>query len=294
MDFRRLRYFVAVASELNFSRAAKRLHISQPPLTRQIRQLEIDLGVTLFERTPKGARLTVAGATLFEEASNLLSLAARAEQRVQQAGRGELGRLDIGIFGSSMLDLVPKLLMAFRRSYPAVQTVLYTLDRNQQIAALREHRISVGFNRLVGREDDIATELVLSETLFIALHSANPLARHKKLQLLQMRDQPMLLFPAAPRPNFVDHVIGLCVSEGFVPQIAEINDDVVTSMALVSGGFGWSIVTASTLNLRLPGVVYRQIHRTPAPTVDLSCLYRKNDETPALQTFLHVVREFRR
>lgn len=294
MDFRRLKYFLAVADELNFGRAAARLHISQPPLTRQIQLLEAELGVALFLRTPKGAELTGAGIHFVEEARNMIALAERAAERTLQAGRGEFGRIDVAVFGSSIFDFIPKLLMTFRRRYPDVKTVLHSMDRAAQLAALRDKRITVGFNRFFPDTPDIGVETVLRERVVVAVHRANPLARQKEIPLRDLAEHPMILFPSAPRPGFMDVVIELCLSEGFRPRVAQETDDVVTGIALVSGGFGVSLVTESTINLKLPGVVYRPIKKSPAPIVDLSCLYRKNDHLPILRAFLEVVREFRK
>jgi DNA-binding transcriptional LysR family regulator len=131
------------------SGAAARLHISQPPLTRQIQQLEEELGVTLFTRTPRGMELTQAGELFLEEARNIRALVEQATERTQRAGQGKLGRLDVAIFGSAILDAIPKLLLAFRNRHPDVKVVLHTMTKAEQIEALRQRRISVGFNRML-------------------------------------------------------------------------------------------------------------------------------------------------
>lgn len=294
MDFRRLKYFLAVAGELNFGRAATRLHISQPPLSRQIQLLEAEIGVALFRRTPKGVELTEAGIHFVEEARNMITLAERATERTLQAGLGKFGRIDVAVFGSGIFDLIPKLLLTFRRRYPDVKTVLHSMDRDLQLAALRDKRITVGFNRFFPGTPDIDVETVLRDKVVVALHRSNPLARHKAIRLRDLAEHPMILFPSSPRPGFMDFLIELCLSEGFRPKVAQETDDVVTCIALVSGGFGVSLVTESTMNLKLPGVVYRPIKKSPAPFVELSCLYRKNDQSPILRAFLEVVREFRK
>ena len=137
MEFRHLRYFMALAEEGNFGRAAKRVHISQPPLTRQIRQLEEEFGARLFERTPKGVELTEAGRLFREEAVKILALAQLTGEKTRMAARGELGRLDVGIFGSAVLDVIPRLILEFRRRYPAVEVHLHNMTRPAQIQALQ-------------------------------------------------------------------------------------------------------------------------------------------------------------
>lgn len=160
MEFRQLKYFIAVAEELNIGRAATRLHISQPPLTRQMQQLEEELGAQLFVRTPRGVELTQAGELLLRDALTIRSLVQLAAERANQAGRGKLGKMDIGIFGTGILDLIPKILHAFRANHPDVQIVLHTMTKKEQIEALRQRRIAVGFNRMLAPLPDIASELV--------------------------------------------------------------------------------------------------------------------------------------
>src|ERR1700759_5172966 len=145
MDFRRLRYFVVLAEEGNFGRAANRLNMSQPPLTRQIQQLEEDVGAQLFLRTRKGVRMTNAGQVLFEEARNMLVLSARARERTRLAGLGQSGRLDIGVFGSNILA-IPQLLQTFRLRYPDIELAIHAMNKEDQLEALYDRRITAGFN----------------------------------------------------------------------------------------------------------------------------------------------------
>jgi DNA-binding transcriptional LysR family regulator len=215
MDLRHLRYFVAVAEEENIGRAAARLHISQPPLTRQIQQLEEELGVTLFIRTPRGMELTQAGELFLEEARNIRALVEQATERTQRAGQGKLGRLDVGIFGSAILDAIPKLLLAFRNRYPDVKVVLHTLTKGEQIEALRQRRITVGFNRMLAPLDDIGVVQVTTEGLLLAIQADDPLARQPVIRFAELQHHPLILFPTGARPSFIDKVIGLCSTAGF-------------------------------------------------------------------------------
>ena len=147
MDLRDMRHFLAVAEEGHIGRAAARLHLSQPPLTRHIQALEEKIGVALFVRTPKGMTLTDAGRTLLQETPNLLALAQQALERTRLAGQGLIGRLDVGLFGSGVLDVIPRILARFHQARPEVKIVLHNLTKDAQLQALRERRISVGFNR---------------------------------------------------------------------------------------------------------------------------------------------------
>lgn len=294
MDLRHLRYFIAVAEEQNIGRAAARLHISQPPLTRQIQQLEEELGVQLFTRTPRGMALTPAGELLLEEARNIRAVVEQATERTQRAGQGKLGRLDVGIFGSAILDIIPKVLAEFRAAYPEVKVVLHSMNKSEQIEALRQRRINLGFNRVLTPLPDITSELVTTESLLLAISADHPLARLAVVPFAALAEHPLVLFPTGSRPSFIDRVIGLCQQVGFVPQISQEVGDVVSAVALVAHGFGACLVAESTSVLALPGVVYRPLSGLPeSARIDLSCIYRSDDHSPILASLLQVVREFR-
>lgn len=293
MDLRHLKYFIAVAEELNIGRAALRLHISQPPLTRQIQQLEEELGIQLLIRTPRGVELTQAGEMFLEEARNIRSLVEQAIERTKRAGQGKLGRLDIGIFGTGILNAIPKLLQLFRDDYPDVRVVLHTMTKNEQIEALRQKRITVGFNRIISPLPDITCELIMREPLYLAVHSSHPLSKQNSVSVKELSKHPLVLFPTGPRPNFVDRVLEICGKMGFTPEISQIVGDAVTGVALVAGGFGISVVPESVITLKPPGIVYLPFDDWLTGKIDLSCIYRKDDESPILRAFLIAVHKFR-
>ncbi|MBI3153935.1 MAG: LysR family transcriptional regulator [Burkholderiales bacterium] len=292
MEFRHLRYFMALADEGNFGRAARRLHISQPPLTRQIRQLEDEFGAQLFERTSKGVDLTEAGHLFREEAARILALAQQAAERTRKAGRGQLGRLDVGIFGSAVLNVIPRLILEFRRCYPEVEVHLHTMTRPEQVVALQEGRLTVGFVRVFPDAPEMAVETVLKERLMVAINRDNELSRHREIAVRAFAGQPLILFPSSPRPSLGDHVVALCHAEGFQPRVAQEVEDVVTSIALVSCGFGICVVPECATRLRLPHVVYRPL-KGSEQLIELGCAYRPDDRSPILRSFLDVVRQFR-
>ena len=292
MDLRQMRYFLALAEERNFTRAAERLHMAQPPLTRQIRALEEELGATLFVRTSKGVELTEAGQALLDEVPNLLSLAQRAKERTVAASQGLSGRLDVGIFGSGVLDVIPRILARFHAERPEVKIVLHNLTKTQQIDALRERRISVGFNRLVPPEDDLRVETILREAMAVALPAKHPLTRHKEIHITDLSDEPMILYPRLPIAGLAQQVIQAFNREKSILRVEQEVEDVLTAIALVAGGFGLCITASSTASLRLPGVVYRPLISNHLREIELSCLYRQLDESPLLAAFLSVVREF--
>lgn len=293
MEFRQLKYFIAVAEELNIGRAATRLHISQPPLTRQIQQLEEEFGAQLFLRTARGVELTQAGEMLLHDARNIRDLMEQAVERVREAGQGKRGKMDIGIFGSGILDVIPKVLHAFRASHPDVQIALHQMSKQEQIEALRQHRIMAGFNRMLGPLPDISSEPVMLESIVVAVNEKHPLASKPAILLKELADQPLILFPSGARPSFIDKVWALCGDEGFEPKVAQEVGDAPTSVALVAAGFGLSLVPEAATSLSVPGVVYRRLANAPDAVVDLSCIYRTDETSPILQAFLQTIREFR-
>lgn len=294
MDLRHIKYFLAVAEEKHLGNAAIRLHISQPPLTRQIKNLETELGVVLFNRTPKGMELTEAGELFKVEAQNIQSVIQQATERTQRAGKGQLGCLDVAIFGSGILDTIPILLLAFRKAYPDVTIALHTMGKNEQIEALRQRRINVGFNRILPISDDFESMLVTTEKLLIAINTNDPLSEMDEIPLKQLQDHPFILFPSDSRPNFADKITDLCIETGFTPQVTQIVGDAVTSISLVASGFGVCLVPESATTLTLPHVVYKPIVDLSKPAcVDLSCIFRANDKSPILKAFLDTIESCR-
>lgn len=294
MELRHLRYFITVAEERNIGRAASRLHISQPPLTRQIQQLEEELGVQLFNRTPRGMELTPAGELLLDEARNINAVIEQATERTQRAGQGKFGRLDVAIFGSAILDTIPRLLADFRETYPDVKVVLHSMRKEEQLEALRQRRISVGFNRLITPSPDYTLELITTETLLLALPENHPLAQHASVDFKALANVPLILYPTGGRPNFIDKALSLFQQTGVEPNIAQEVGDAVTAVSLVSKGFGVSLVPQSSKALSLPGLTYRPMTGLPTnANVDLSCIYRPDDRSPLLAAFLDMIRSYR-
>ncbi len=292
MDLRDMRHFLAVAEEGHMGRAAARLHLSQPPLTRHIQALEEKIGVPLFVRTPKGMQLTDAGRTLLEETPNLLALAQQALERTRLAGQGLIGQLDVGLFGSGVLDVIPRILARFHQERPEVKIVLHNLTKDAQLQALRERRITVGFNRLVPEEAGISVETVLREPMVVAVAASHPLAVRPSLRLPDLDGVPLILYPNVPMRGLAQEVADAFRAEGVPLLVEQEVEDVLTAVALVSAGFGAAITTQSATNLRLPGVVFRPLHSARLKELELSCLYRSGDTSPALRAFLEVVHAF--
>lgn len=292
MEMRQMREFLVLAEERNFRRAAERLHMAQPPLTRQIRALEEEMGAPLFLRTPKGVDLTEAGQALLEEVPNLLRLAERAKQRTQLTGKGLIGKLEVGVFGSGVLDVIPRLLARFHDERPEIEIELHHLSKAQQIEALRDRRIMVGFNRLFPPQPDLTIETVLRERLMVAMYKTNPLHRKREISVRDMDNEPLIIYPASPLPGLAQQVANAFHREGVRMNVVQSVEDVLTSIALVAGGFGICVATESTASLQLPGVVYRPLNSRYLRDIELACIHRRDNPSPILATFLDVVREF--
>ena len=292
MDLRQIRYFLALATELNYTRAASQLNISQPPLTRHIQQLEHSIGVMLFDRSTRGVALTQAGKIFLEEARKIVALADHAVNKTKLAHQGQIGRLDIGIFGSSTISVIPTLLTELRKTHPNIIISLQNTTKTQQIEGVREKHLDIGFNRIYPTVPDLAVETVMLENLYVALHKEHPFANNQTIEVKDLVDQPFILFPNNVRPSFADNVIMLCSNAGFAPNVVHDVEDIFTAIALISAGLGIAIVPESAISLRLSNVRYHLLDAKEAK-VDLSCVYRTDNKSPALLAFLDAVHKLR-
>ena len=290
MELRHLRYFVCVAEEGNIGRAALRLHISQPPLTRQIQQLEDQLGVQLLRRTNRGVELTDAGRVLYDDARAILGMTERAIERSNKAARGLLGRVDVAIFGSGIFGAIPSLMRSFREAHPEVSIFLHNMVKDEQIDALRHGRITLAFNRLMRPVEGLVNEILLTEPLYAAIPSDSPLAARTAVSMRELENVPLVLFPTGSRPSFIDRVHEMSQACGFTPTVAQEVGDVVHAVALVATGFGATLVPRSATAMGLPGLVYRPLHHPTMSRVDLCCIYRRDDDSPILQSLLASMR----
>ena len=291
VELRHLRYFVCVAEEKNIGRAALRLHISQPPLTRQIQQLEDQIGVQLLRRTNRGVELTDAGRVLYDDAVRILGMTERAIERSSQAAQGQLGRVDVAIFGSGIFGAIPRLMRAFRQAHPEVNLVLHNMVKDEQIDALRHRRITLAFNRLMRPVEGLVSETLLTERLFVAMPDDAPLARQARVSLQDLATLPTVLYPTGARPSFIDRVHELYRAADVVPLVAQEVGDVVHAVALVATGFGVTLVPHSATGMALPGVAYRPLQHPGEPTVDLCCIYRDDDDSAILRSLLASMRQ---
>lgn len=290
MDVRRLKYFITTAEERSISRAAERLHITQPPLTRHIQALEEELGVLLFTRASWGVELTQAGVALLEHAHNISAHVELATEQIRRVAAGQAGRIDVGVFGSAMLSIVPRILNAFSLSHPDVKVVLHNAPKERQISALHQGRITVAFDRYLPELPDLRSELVCREPLWVALNEANPLARLERISIDDLRGEPLIdeqeqsVFIAC-RNLFRRHA--------FEPVVTQKAADLPSAAIMVAGGFGSAIVPESILELPLAGVVYRPLLADVDCQIELHFAYRKDESSPLVDALLTCVRAYR-
>lgn len=291
IDLRHLRYFVAIVRNGSFRAAAEELNLSQPPLTRQIQQLEQILETQLLERQPGGVEMTPAGEAFFTEAQNILSLVERAYANTKLIGTGQMGRLDVGVFGSAVLDIIPRIVLHFRNRFPDVRVSLHNMDRETQVKALRERRIQIGFNRFFQEYPDLMWEPVAREHMYIAVPTTHPLATEKSAGFADLADEPLIFYPRAANANgFSNYLLRRFHSIGIEPNVVQNVDDVVTAVSFVSSGLGLTICVESSQSLRLPGVTYLPLSNEDDGAFDLSAVYRSSEQSNLVDAFLESVR----
>lgn len=289
MELRHLRYFVAVAEELHFGRAAARVHIAQPPLSQQIRQLEQELGVVLFNRTRRRVELTPAGRAFLEEVRRVFEQTERAVHTAQRASRGEIGRLEIGFVPSADLDVLPRILRLWNMRFPKVELGLHAMLPGAQVRALRDGLIHIGFVRLPVDESGLVVESIQREPLVAALPEKHRLARSARVRLADLAGDTMILFPRDTAAEYYDVFINACRHAGFTPRVLNPGS-MQTNLGLISAGLGVALMPASIRSLRREGVVYRAL-TPPVPHVDMAVVYRTDERSAVLPAFLDVLHE---
>lgn len=286
MELRHLRYFIAVAEELHFTKAAERLHIAQPPLSQQIQQLEAELGVKLFERkTKRQVQLTEAGKVFLQEAYQLLVQLETAVALTQRTGRGETGQLRIGFTSLVIYDLLPLILQQFREQFLEVELVLLELTTSKQEQALRDSLIHVGFAHPPLEDDTLSYKCIHSETLVVALSSTHSLAEKEHICVQSLLSEPLIMFPRYLAPGLYDRIMSLFQQRNFKPNITQEAIQMQTIIGLVSAGMGVAIIPSSLQNLQRSGVVYRPILEE-VPIIETAVIWQQNNLTPIVENFL--------
>lgn len=293
MNFRRLRYFVAVADELHFGRAAARLGIAQPPLSRQIKALEDELEASLFNRSRSQISLTTAGQILHEKARDILDRVTLAEEATRRAGAGAIGNLTIGFVSSATYSVLPDVVHAFRAANSDVELTLVPMNNSEQRDGLIQRRLDIGIARPKIEDAELRHEMIWREKLMVALPAADPLAAEEELTIAQLADRDFVLYPDKPRPTFADHVIAICRSGGIEPRVAQLVYDYQTAAGLVSVGVGVSLVPESTATGERKGLVCRPLVEARAET-QLSVNWRIDNRSPLVKHFVETARSVSR
>lgn len=289
VELRHLRYFVVVAEELHFGRAAKRLSMAQPPLSQQIARLETLVGYPLLERKPRVA-LTEPGRVLLAAARRTLQSVAHGVDATRRAGRGETGMLTVGFAASAMLTALPDVFRAYRSRFPQVELRLREMSTSAQMEGLRVGAIDAGFLREPAEHPDVITEPVLREPFVAALPPEHPLRAAGSLSAAALADQPFVLFPRSVAPTLYDQVIAVCRAAGFHPRQVQEAQEWLTIVSLVDAGLGVSLVPASFQRLRWGGVTYHPLEPAGDDTTIALCR-RREEATPVLDSFVRIVRE---
>lgn len=290
MELRHLRYFVAVAEELHFGRAAERVGIAQPPLSQQIQQLEAILGVQLFDRSRRRVSLTEAGRQFLPEAQATLSQAERARRVVLRAARGEVGRLEVVFTGSSPLTtLMPRTIKAFREKYPDVQLGLREMPTAQQVVALADGEVDVGFVRPGVEIDDarISVRTVIQEPLIVVLNEEHRFGTCATLTMADLADEPFILPPRVAGTGLRDRVEQLCRAAAYVPRIVLEAHQLSAVISMAAAGIGISIVPRSMSQVRAEGVAFIPISDAGAH-IELAVATRRDETQASVINFLRV------
>ena len=291
MELRHLKYFVAVAEELHFGRAANKVHISQPPLSQQIRQLETELGTKLLHRTKRRVELTHSGRIFLQEARATLAHADQAVARVKRAQRGEVGRLSIGWLPWSDFTALPSMVGKFCERCPDVHLDMHYLNMPEELSALHAGRIDVGFLLRPFDSGALRTELVVRHPLVVALPKSNKLSAMAQIRFSDLASEPYILFKRDSGPAFYDYVISLCQREGITLNVRHEASHTLTVLALVAAGLGITLLPFGG-HYAHSDVTFRRLVPTP-PLFEIALAWRQQNESALLQRFIETIRKHR-
>lgn len=285
MELRQLRYFVAVAEELHFGKAAQRLAISQPPLSFNIARLEESLGYALLRRSTRAVELTAAGKVFYREACRILSLADQAQALGSRAARGEVGRLRIGFVGAALLTPMASVLRRFDLERPGLFITVHELNSFEQIDALQREQIDFGILHPRSIPEGLHTQVLYREPFVCALPASHRLADGKEIRLRALKDEPFVLFPRHFSPEYHDRIIAMCMAAGFTPQVRYEVRANATVASLVAAGFGVAIVPRSVCRMAIDGLRFRPLAGTRVDS-ELIGVWRDEDYESLIRPLL--------
>lgn len=284
MELRHLRYFVAVAENLSFRQAAEKLHMAQPPLSSQIKSLENELGVRLFERNTRSVRLTHAGQVFLQDVRSLLASSAEAQRRVKEAAQGLVGTLRVGVIAPAANAWLASVLRRFRQRFPSVQLSVFDLTSTEQLRRLRTHELDLGLLRPPMGDPDLDCIFVEESEQVLALPAGHRLVKKRKLEWKDFHDEDMVMIHPNGQHGYYDLFLAACARAGAKPRPAQYAHDIQTKMWLISAGFGMAPTTATLRQIRRPGLVFRGLPSPLAP-VKTVLAWRKTDNSPVLEHF---------
>ena len=290
MNLKRLRYFVAVAEELHFGRAADRLHMSQPPLSQQIQLLERELDTALFDRSTRRVTLTDAGAFLYPEAVRLLAAADGVDHLMEQHRHGGAGTLRVGFVDSAAYEVMPRVLSEYRRRWPRVGYELHTMSSDEQVQALREGRIDLGIGRAAADSRNVEATLVMHEPLLVAVGASHRLGAAPQARLRDLLGEPIIGFDRRVSPSLHAVLAGMLGTEGVAYDPIIEATEYATILGFVAAGEGIAIVPASVQTFRPPDLHYVTLQDRSA-SVRLLLLTRAGEPPPLVAQALDVVAE---
>ncbi len=289
MEFRHLRYFLVLAEELHFGRAAQRLAITQPPLSLNIQQLEASVGARLFTRNSRGVRLTPAGQAFVPAARALLEQAGQAAREAREVAQGMAGSLQIGFAGTVLYRGLPQMLKGFSAQHPRLRLALRELSSSDQLIDLMHERLDVGFVHTTRVPAGFSQILVSSQPLVACLPAGHALARRRRLALSRLEGEPFAVVSRAVSPDYHERILGLCADAGFSPEIRFELRHWLSVVSLVSQGLGVALVPAALRQASLPGALFVPLD-ADTPPYETHCLWKTGRDQPALGAFLDVVR----
>ncbi|BBU29898.1 transcriptional regulator [Burkholderia sp. THE68] len=291
LDLGQVRCFVAAATELNFRRAAALLHMTQPPLSRQIHLLEENLGVQLFERVGRAVKLTTEGRVFLADATRLLNLSEQAESAVRRASKGKTGRVRIGFTGAAGYELIPELLVAAKRDLPDIDVVLLEMISVAQIEGFEANAIDLGFMRPLPSRQKVEFLLVDREPMIVALPAKHELCRFEQLELAQLHEQAFIMHSPTHGKYFHDRIMSMLVADEVKPHFTQYIDQTPTILSLVRAGLGVSILPASSQRFHYDNVEFRDIAGNTVQA-EMSMAWRTDQDNPAVTAFRHMAAEY--
>jgi DNA-binding transcriptional LysR family regulator len=288
MDIRQLRCVIAVSEHLNFTRAAAELHITQPPLTNQIKSVERELGFNLFSRTKRTVQITPAGRAFVDRARRILQEFQELRDVSHRASVGEVGHISIGFIGAIAFDFFPRILRAYHSKMPVVEIKLLEANNRTLMESLRNKKIDIAFMRPYFHDADIETKILMEDKFVAALPVGHRLAERKSLSVKSLSHEKFVTVNRSPTPSIYSQVMFICEKAGFHPLVVQESTNLHTAVALVSAGIGIAILPSAIRNMNLEGVTYINL-RDVKDRAQIAIAWRKDNQNPTLNNFLEII-----